>query len=116
MLNKGKQDSATECLKELHRLPVKLRCTYKTLTIMYSFLNKKGPTFLPRELNIKNSQRSSQGDCMESGNKQRNTVFTPASHSILTQETAGEQTIPHQTTFILKHIEIPSIQSKYVSK
>ena len=46
VLNKRKQDSATECLKELHCLPLKFRCIFKLLMTVYNSLKKKGSIYL----------------------------------------------------------------------
>ena len=52
-----KQVSATECIKDLHWLPVIFRCTYKLLTIVYNSLKREGSTYLQTKLNVKHSQR-----------------------------------------------------------
>ena len=65
VLNKRKQDSATECLKELHQLPAKFRCIYKLLTIVYNSLKKEGPTYLQTKLNVKHSQRSTKNSAQD---------------------------------------------------
>ena len=59
-LNKRNPDSATGCLKELHWLPVKFRCIYRLLTIVYNSLKKEGPTYLQTKLNVKHSQISTR--------------------------------------------------------
>ena len=45
-LRRGKMDSITECLKELHWLPIKQRIQYKILTLTHKCVNKIGPKYL----------------------------------------------------------------------
>ena len=45
-LRRGKRDSITECLKELHWLPIKQRIQYKILTLTHKCINKIGPKYL----------------------------------------------------------------------
>ena len=45
-LRKGIRDSISECLKELHWLPVKQRIEYKILTLTHKCINKIGPKYL----------------------------------------------------------------------
>ena len=49
ILRRGKWDNITQCLKELHWLPVHQRIAYKILTLTYKCLNGQGPQYL-REL------------------------------------------------------------------
>ena len=65
VLNKRKQDSATECLKELHWLSVKFRCIYKLLTIVCNSLKKEGLTYLQTKLNMKHSQISTRNSAQD---------------------------------------------------
>ena len=46
VLYKQKQDSSTECLKQLHWLPVKLRIQHKILTLVYKCINNLAPKYL----------------------------------------------------------------------
>ena len=45
-LGKGKFDSSTACLKELHWLPVALRIEFKILTLVWKCLNNEAPAYL----------------------------------------------------------------------
>ena len=45
-LRRGRRESITECLKELHWLPIKQRIQYKILTLTHKCLNKIGPKYL----------------------------------------------------------------------
>ena len=44
--NKGKYDSATDCLRELHWLPVRARIEYKILTLVFKSINNLAPVYL----------------------------------------------------------------------
>ena len=46
MLSKSRKDSITECLKELHWLPIKQRIQYKILMLTHKCINKIGPKYL----------------------------------------------------------------------
>ena len=46
VLGRVRTDSGTQCLKELHWLPIKLRVEYKILTTVYKCLNNQAPTYL----------------------------------------------------------------------
>ena len=55
VLNKHQSHSATECLKQLHWLPIKSRIEYKVLTIVFKCKHGMAPKYLqdllePREL------------------------------------------------------------------
>ena len=43
ILRRGKQDSITQCLRELHWLPIHQRIAYKILTLTHKCLNGQGP-------------------------------------------------------------------------
>ena len=45
-LSRGRRDSMTECLKELHWLPIKQRIQYKILILTHKCVNKIGPKYL----------------------------------------------------------------------
>ena len=45
-LRQSKRDSITECLKELHWLPIKQRIKYKILTLTHKCVSKIGPEYL----------------------------------------------------------------------
>ena len=45
-LRRGIRESITECLKELHWLPIKQRIQYKILILTHKCINKIGPKYL----------------------------------------------------------------------
>ena len=45
-LTKEKFDSATECLKELHWLPIKYRILFRILCLSYQCVNDQAPNYL----------------------------------------------------------------------
>ena len=45
-LRRGKRDSITECLKELHWLPIKQRIHYKILTLTHKCVHRIGPKYM----------------------------------------------------------------------
>ena len=46
VLGKSKMDSATECLKTLHWLPVRLRIKYKIIVTVFKCINNQAPEYL----------------------------------------------------------------------
>ena len=46
VLRKGKMDSTTSCLRQLHWLPVRQRIQYKILTLTYKSYHQTGPKYL----------------------------------------------------------------------
>ena len=56
ILNKKPRDSTTECLKELHWLPIQQRIDFKILALTFKSLHKQTPKYL-QELVIKKEQR-----------------------------------------------------------
>ena len=46
ILNKKKFDSSTECMKELHWLPIRARMEFKVLMLVYKCLHNKAPLYL----------------------------------------------------------------------
>lgn len=46
IFNKNKFDSATECLKELHWLPIKYRILFRLLCMSYKCVNDQAPNYL----------------------------------------------------------------------
>ena len=56
ILNKKARDSATECLKELHWLPIQQRIDFKILVLVFKSLNKQVPKYL-QELIVKKEQK-----------------------------------------------------------
>ena len=63
-LRRGNRESITECLKELHWLPIKQRIEYKILMLTHKCVNKIGPNYLldlihmqpPRRDGLRSSQ------------------------------------------------------------
>ena len=54
---KTKWTSATSSMKQLHWLPIRYRCHFKLLTIVYKTLHGMGPAYLRNRLKIKNNTR-----------------------------------------------------------
>ena len=54
---KRKYDSATECLKMLHWLPVKSRIRFKVATLVYKALNDQAPDYISKLFKIKSSEK-----------------------------------------------------------
>ena len=53
VLNKCKYDSATECLKQLHWLPIKQRIQHKLLVITHKALKSHAPKYIWELINVK---------------------------------------------------------------
>ena len=53
VLWKGRYDSSTECLRDLHWLPVKFRIMYKVLTLVYKTTLGEAPAYLCTKINSK---------------------------------------------------------------
>ena len=47
-LGRGKYDSATSCLVQLHWLPIKFRIDYKIISIVHKCLHGEAPPYLTR--------------------------------------------------------------------
>ena len=58
VLGKGKIDSPTVCLKELHWLPVALRIEFKILTLVWKCLNNEAPAYLIDLLHTNTTERT----------------------------------------------------------
>ena len=56
--NKRKYGSVTECMYNLHWLPVKLRIRYKVLTIVQKCIHGDAPTYLKELIKLKIASRS----------------------------------------------------------
>ena len=54
-LRRSKRDSITQCLKELHWLPIHQRIAYKILTLTHKCINKSGPKYLQELITQKTS-------------------------------------------------------------
>ena len=57
ILRRGKWDSITQCLKELHWLPIHQRIAYKILTLTHKCLNRQGPQYLRELMTVHRHQR-----------------------------------------------------------
>ena len=68
ILNKNKFDSSTECMKELHWLPIRARIEFKVLMLVYKCLQNKAPLYLRNLIKKKECRReglrSSEDDLM----------------------------------------------------
>ena len=58
--NKTKKDSAWDCMKILHWLPIEFRTKFKLLTIVFKTLQGNGPSYLQTELNTMTYQRTTR--------------------------------------------------------
>ena len=57
VLNKHKYDRPTECLKQLHWLPIKQQIQHKILVIRQKSLNGKAPKYIQELLKKKTSPK-----------------------------------------------------------
>ena len=57
IFRRGKWDSITQCLKELHWLPICQRIAYEILTLTHKCLNSQGPQYLRKLLTVHRQQR-----------------------------------------------------------
>ena len=57
VLRRSKRHSITECLKELHWLPIQQRITFKILTLTHKCINNKGPKYLQELITFKQQCR-----------------------------------------------------------
>ena len=64
-LRRGRRESITECLKELHWLPIKQRIQYKILTLTRKCLNKIGPKYLQDLIQLRPSPRGGLRSAIE---------------------------------------------------
>ena len=64
-LRRGRRESITECLKELHWLPIKQRIQYKILTLTHKCLNKIGPRYLQDLIHLRPSSRGGLRSAIE---------------------------------------------------
>ena len=55
---KTKWTSATSSMEQLHWLPIRYRCRFKLLTIVYKTLHGMGPAYLRNRLKVKNITRN----------------------------------------------------------
>lgn len=56
ILNREKYSSSTQCLHDLHWLPVHHRCDYKILCLVFKCLHDQAPQYLTEYINIRDSQ------------------------------------------------------------
>ena len=81
IMNKKPIDSATECLKELHWLPVQQRINFTILILVFKSLNKQAPKYL-QELIVKKDQRreglrsSTKHNLLEVSNYKKENICT----------------------------------------
>ena len=57
VLNKGKYESPTRCLEELHWLPIQQRITFKILALVFKCIHRQAPSYLEKLIIIKQSRR-----------------------------------------------------------
>ena len=55
-IRQSKQDSITECLKEIHWLPIKQRIEFKILTLTHKCINNPGPKYLQDIISLRHTQ------------------------------------------------------------
>ena len=67
-LRRSKSDSITQCLKELHWLPICQRIAYKILTLTHKCINKSGPKYLQELITPKRQPRSGLRSAKNSSN------------------------------------------------
>ena len=58
--NKKKRDSAQDCMKMLHWLPIEFRTKFKLLTIVFKTLQGNGSSYLQRKLNSMTYHRTTR--------------------------------------------------------
>lgn len=58
ILRRGKCDSSTQCLKELHWLPIHQRIAFKILVLTHKCINKTRPTYLQELIETVQPRRS----------------------------------------------------------
>ena len=63
VLSRGKYDSATSCLEQLHWLPLRYRIEYKIITLVHRCLHQTTPPYLSRLVNYHIQRR--RGLCSE---------------------------------------------------
>ena len=60
---------------ELHWLPVKFKCIFKLLIIVYNSLKKEGPSYLQTKRNMKHSQISNRNSAQDNNTMNLATTF-----------------------------------------
>ena len=58
ILNKNKYDNTTECMKQLHWLPIRQRIDFKVLTLVHKCLSGDAPEYLRELIVMKTPRRS----------------------------------------------------------
>ena len=66
VLNRNRYESTTQCLVDLHWLPIKARIDYKIILIVFKCLHSMGPSYLTKLL-IKEENRSRLRSGLRSG-------------------------------------------------
>ena len=74
ILKRNYQDSATDCLKSLHWLPIKARIDFKVLLLIFKCFNKTAPNYLSNLIDAKKQSRP--GLRSNSNSKILNVPFT----------------------------------------
>ena len=85
VLNKGKYDSVTESMKELHWLPVEARIRYKLLTLVHKSIHGNVPQYLQILLTIvpvRRTLRSSSSSNLLVIPRTKSKTFAPRSFSV----------------------------------
>ena len=67
-LRRSKYDSSTQCLKELHWLPIHQRIAYKILTLTHKCINKSGPNYLQELITLQRQSRPGLRSAQHSSN------------------------------------------------
>ena len=113
VLNKCKYDSATECLKQLHWLPIKQRIQHKILVNTHKSLNGQAPKYIRELINIKvvpsRSLRSRSSERLLNTQRIRKETFTPRSFgyaaSVLLNSLPRDLQDDTSTTIFRKHLK-----------
>ena len=64
ILKRGKYESVSRSLSDLHWLPVHKRIVFKLLTLVYKCINQMAPEYLMKKRIIYNAVRSLRSDSM----------------------------------------------------
>ena len=86
VLGRSTMDSATQCLKELHWLPIQLRIHYKILVTVYKCLSNQVPTYLQSMLQrqtITRTTRPSQDQTLVAVPRTTKKIFADRSFSVV---------------------------------
>ena len=58
--NKTKRDSAQDCMKFLHWLPIEFRTKFKLMTVVFKNVQGNGPGYIQTKLKTKTYQRTTK--------------------------------------------------------